>query len=127
MLLIGHEAALGPEAVDHRGGDPLGRGQEAVAQLGRQVRQGHHVLARHQQHVALEDRALVEEGDEVLGSSSTRSASSSPATIAQKTQSGTGQARVAGAQSRSTFSGTIWARMRRPASSRSRTSGTEIE
>ena len=52
-----HEGALGAEAVDHRGGEPLAGLQERVPELGGQVGQGDDVPARHQQHVALEHRA----------------------------------------------------------------------
>ena len=61
------EGSLRAEAVLDRGRDPLRGGEEAVAQPGRQVREGLDVLARDEQDVALEDRPGVEEGDEVVG------------------------------------------------------------
>ena len=66
-VVHGDEGPLRAELVDDGRGDPLRGGEERVAQPRRQVGQGHDVLARDEQHVPLEDRALVEERDQVVG------------------------------------------------------------
>ena len=61
-----HERALCSEPRDDRRGQSLGGRQEAVSELGGQVRQGHDVQPRDQQDVALEHRPAVEEGHELV-------------------------------------------------------------
>jgi hypothetical protein len=60
------EGALRTQPVDHRLSQALLRRQEAVTQTRRQVGQRQDVHPRHQQHVALEQRTDIEEGNEVV-------------------------------------------------------------
>src|SRR5690606_35454815 len=61
-----HEGPLRAEGVRQRGGHPAHRGEEGAEQLVRQVGQGDDVDARHHEHMSLEHRPRVEEGDDVL-------------------------------------------------------------
>ncbi len=60
------ERALGAQSVDHGSGDELGRRQEGVTQLGRQVGQRRDVGVGHHERVPLEDGPSIQEGDDVL-------------------------------------------------------------
>src|SRR6478609_2854971 len=60
-----HERALCAERTDDGRGEALGGPEHRGVQLGREVEEGVDVSSRHEQDVTLEDRAAVEEGDEV--------------------------------------------------------------
>lgn len=62
-VVDGDERALGPEARRDRVCDALSLGEHRRQHVGGQVGERHDVLARYDQGVALEDRAVVEERD----------------------------------------------------------------
>ena len=82
MLLIATNVPSAPSASGTAAASAGTRGEEAVDRGGRQVGQRHDVLAGHQQDVALEHRADVEETDDVV-TSRTTSAATAPETIPQ--------------------------------------------
>ena len=65
-VVDGDERALGLQARLHRAGQELDIGEERADEAGRQVGEGRHVLPRHEQTVAAEERAVIEEADRGL-------------------------------------------------------------